>query len=266
LLLSVIVYCIDQFWLLYCRLSGHESPPKHIVLYYHAVASEQRERFARQLDEILRSAIPFSFDKKYPYSHPGHYVAMTFDDGYASFLHNALPELAKRNLPFIIFVPSGHIGQYPVWIKDEVQRAKLGRIMDEVELRELSTLEIAAIGSHCITHRNLLRLTDDEARDEIFRSKSDLERILAKKVANLSFPHGGFHEAHIVHAKASGYERIFSIDPSLHVADEYVIGRIHCDPDDGAMEFRLKMLGAYRWMCSASLMKTRIMELIQSKA
>jgi len=187
-------------------------------------------------------------------------IALTFDDGFASFLQNALPELKMRDMPFTVFVPTGYIGKTPGWMKTGSHEFGSERVMNEEELRELGRVEIATIGSHCITHRNLKNLTDDEARHEIFRSKADLERILERKVAFLSFPHGGFNPVHIAYAKEAGYERAFSIipAPAFESADEYVTGRIDCDPMDWPLEFRLKFHGAYRWMRSASEIKNRL--------
>jgi len=257
LFISILVYCSDQFKILSRKISGRKIPPKYIVLYYHAVRQEQRERFAKQLDAILSLSKPFHLDNEYPDVNGSHHVAITFDDGFASFLQYALPELGKRGMPFTMFVPTGYIGQPPGWIKTGSQRFQPERIMNEEELRKLSRLKIAAIGSHCLTHRNLENLTEDEARDEISHSKTDLERILGKKVITLSFPHGGFHRTHIAYAREAGYERVFSIipAPAFETENEYITGRINCDPNDWLLEFRLKLLGAYRWRRSASNMK-----------
>lgn len=265
LLLSVLVYCIDQFTILFCKIIGHKTPPKQIVLYYHAVRHEQRKRFAQQLDVIICLAKPFSLGNKYPDFHGRYHVAITFDDGFASFLQNALPELTKRDMPFTVFVPTGYLGKFPGWIKTGSRRFKSEMVMNEEELKELSMLEIASIGSHCITHKNLESLSENEARDEIFRSKADLERILEQKITILSFPHGGFCDTHITYAKAAGYERVFSITPApaFESESEYITGRINCDPDDWLPEFRLKFLGAYRWMRSASTIKNRIRQIFQ---
>ena len=257
LLISVLVYCIDQFEMQFLKIFGYKISPRHIVLYYHAVKKEQRERFARQMDEILRLAKPFSAVDRYPDTTGNHHVAVTFDDGLASFLRYALPELRKRDMPFTMFVPTGYLGQSPGWIKKESGQNISERVMNEDELRELSTYGIASIGSHCVTHRNLATLSDEEARDEMVRSKADLERILGKEVKTLSFPHGSFQSTHVECAKQAGYVRVFSIKPApaFEIEHEFVTGRTHCDPDDWLQELRLKCLGGYRWMRSASRIK-----------
>jgi peptidoglycan/xylan/chitin deacetylase (PgdA/CDA1 family) len=260
LLISVLTYCIDELHTQFCKLTGKEPPSKYIVLYYHAVREEQRDRFARQLDEIIRSAQPFRIDAKHASPDGMHHVAITFDDGFASFLQNALPELIKRDMPFTVFVPTGYLGKSPGWIKTGLQQFQSERVMNEEELRALKMLKIASIGSHCVTHRDLRTRTNDEARNEILQSKSDLENILRQKITTLSFPHGGYHQTHIEYAKQAGYERVFSIIPSqaFQTRNDFITGRIKCDPDDWLLEFRLKFLGAYRWSRSASNIKTRI--------
>lgn len=261
-MISILTYCGDGMRNRLSRSAGKKPVSKYIVLYYHAIREDQRGRFAKQLHEVKKTAQPFSIESKRTNYEPGHHIAITFDDGFASFLHSALPELIKHNIPFTIFVPTGYIGQPPGWIKKGSQRFQPERIMNEEELRKLSRLKIAAICSHCITHRNLENLTEDEARDEIFRSKADLERFLGKKVTTLSFPHGGYRQIHIDYAREAGYERVFSITPSLafQSENEYVTGRINCDPNDWPVEFYLKIRGAYRWRCGASNIKSGLKE------
>lgn len=260
LFISILVHIIDQLSILFSKVVGSKITPRRIVLYYHSVKQIQRKRFARQLDEIIRLAKPFTIESKHASADGMHHVAITFDDGFASFFHNALPELIKRDMPFTIFVPTGYIGKYPGWIKTGLQQYKSERVMNEKELRELKMLKIASIGSHCVTHRDLTTLTEDEARNEVLQSKSDLENVLRQKITTLSFPHGGFHQTHIEYAKEAGYDRVFSIIPSpaFQSKNDYITGRINCDPDDWLLEFRLKFLGAYRWRRSASNIKTRI--------
>jgi len=260
LFISILVHFIDQFEIVFHKIVGNKIPPKHIILYYHAVRQVQRERFAQQLDEIIRLAEPFQLDIKYPISNGIHNVAISFDDGFISFFENALPELLKRNIPFTVFVPTGFLGRYPDWIKTKSHQFISEKVMNQEQLRELMKCKIASIGSHCVTHLNLLTLPGNEAKDEIYKSKSDLEKILGKAITTLSFPHGGFNQAHIEYAKQAGYKRVFSILPTLAFVrgDEYITGRILTDPTDWLLEFRLKLLGAYRWLPFAFNLKSRI--------
>jgi peptidoglycan/xylan/chitin deacetylase (PgdA/CDA1 family) len=92
-------------------------------------------------------------------------------------------------------------------------------------------------------------------------SKAQLEAILGCKVGLFSFPHGECDAQTIALARAAGYDRVFTINPSnaFTSADNFVQGRVLVDPADWPLEYRLKLLGAYRWLA-----KTPFPVLIQS--
>jgi peptidoglycan/xylan/chitin deacetylase (PgdA/CDA1 family) len=186
---------------------------------------------------------------------------VTFDDGFVSVLENAVPELVERNIPFTIFVPTGHLGKHPGWIVDRGRAAFQETVISENELRELVKVPAADIGSHCMSHSDLRLLDCTTIKEEIQQSKLDLERIVGRKVKLLSFPHGSYNERCIEFADQAGYERVFTIQPTLAFRHptEFVTGRASVSPGDWMLEFRLKMLGAYRWLPCAYSLKRKIL-------
>jgi peptidoglycan/xylan/chitin deacetylase (PgdA/CDA1 family) len=114
-----------------------------------------------------------------------------------------------------------------------------------------------SLGSHCVTHANLLLLDEGEARKEIFQSKYFLENLLKKNIYTLSFPYGAYNQTHVELARQAGYKRVFSILPTL-TSNDYVTGRIRVDPTDWRIEFKLKLLGSYRWLPAAFSLKRKI--------
>lgn len=72
-----------------------------------------------------------------------------------------------------------------------------------------------------------------------------------------SFPYGSFNEALVNCAMEAGYERVFTVLPDLAFSDpaEFVTPRVRVDPTDWDLEFRLKVLGAYRWLPIAFAIK-----------
>src|SRR5262249_3105591 len=90
---------------------GRKRPGSAVILYYHAVPAKERQCFAAQMDELLRCAKPIPADLDGPLERGTHHVAVTFDDGFVSVLENALPELQRRKIPAVIFVPSGYLGE-----------------------------------------------------------------------------------------------------------------------------------------------------------
>jgi hypothetical protein len=85
---------------------------------------------------------------------------------------------------------------------------------------------------------------------ELSDSRARLESVLGRSVTLFSFPHGAYNAGTLSLAKAAGYDRVFTIVPELNstTANAFVIGRVAVEPDDWPLEFRLKVLGAYRWM------------------
>lgn len=249
LVISMIVFSFDSVMRICLAMLGKTRSARCVILYYHSVRPEERSRFARQLDEVLRLAKPIWADRPDMIGDGCHHVAVTFDDGYRSFRDNALPELMQRNIPVHLFVPSGCLGQKPIWLDVDDPEREREVVMAAEELKALDP-RCVAIGSHCASHRDLTFLNDDEAAIEIIESKKTLENMLGREVGTVSFPHGSYNERHIECARQAGYQRVFSIYPYLafRADDEYVVGRVRVDPGDLMLELRLKTLGCYRWM------------------
>ena len=174
---------------------------------------------------------------------------MTFDDGFVSVLNNALPELEQRRIPATWFIPSGCLGRRPPWLTNPESPARQERVLTEEQLVSLKDHPLLTVGSHSVSHPKLADLRNDACVRELRQSKSDLERILGQQITEFSFPHGECDARLIQLAKAAGYKRVFTIQPAmaLRSASEFVTGRVAVDPDDWRLEFRLKLLGAYRW-------------------
>jgi peptidoglycan/xylan/chitin deacetylase (PgdA/CDA1 family) len=245
LFVSVLVRVVDYIGVFPTRIIGTREKASCVVLYYHGVTKEQREMFARQMDDIIRWVKPISIDNLDTLSNTGHHVAVTFDDGFQSILENALPEVAKRNIPITIYVPTAYLGQKPGWLNDTDEDC--GEVVMTADQLCMLDDNLVSVGSHCVTHSNLPSLSKDEAEKEIFQSKDCLKKMLKKEIKTLSFPHGAYNQTHVQLARRAGYNRLFSISPTM-AGNEYVIGRVRVDPTDWRLEFILKLLGAYRWL------------------
>ena len=232
------------------RLIGHPAGTRRVVLYYHAVSAGQRARFARQMDELLRLAQPLCAEALDARDPARNGCAVTFDDGFESVAANALPELERRGIPVTLFVPTGCLGGRPSWITNPSAAAYRETVMSERQLVSLRNRPLVSIGSHTVSHPRLPGLNDDALAREMCRSKADLEAILGREVDLLSFPHGAFDERVLAMARQAGYRRGFSIAPTCvsDSTDAFVVGRVAANPEDSLMEFRAKLLGAWRWL------------------
>ena len=70
-------------------------------------------------------------------------------------------------------------------------RTTRNMMMTREELRLLAADDLVTIGAHTAAHYSLNRLSEDEARQEMLRAKSDLETLLARPVNHFAYPFGG---------------------------------------------------------------------------
>jgi peptidoglycan/xylan/chitin deacetylase (PgdA/CDA1 family) len=230
-----------------------------VVLYYHAVATKHRTLFSRQMDILLRLTTPIPANSvKIP--QPGEkFAAITFDDGLENIIENALPELKARQIPSTVFIVPESLGRAPIWMDIPSGSTNVPRVMSREQLLNLDP-SLVTVGSHSLTHPNLTRVGIAEATRQISDSRTALREMLDREVSLFSFPYGAFNDELIKCCRETGYERVFTSLPSLALTNpgEFALGRISVEPTDWALEFRLKLLGAYRWLPGAIALKRRL--------
>lgn len=249
LILSLVCFGFDAVSNLLCRILRINQPGTCVVLYYHAVPGGYRSRFEEQMRIVTsESKIVDLRNIKSPLPDT-RTIAITFDDALESFFDNAVPVLLRLKIPATVFVVSEALGTKPEW--GESYYASDERVMSVEQLRSLP--ELIVVGSHTLTHRNLTDLAPEAAIEEIANSREKLESILHRQISLFSFPYGALNDWIVSRCQEAGYERVFSTSPVLAFAteDQFVVGRVSVDPWDWRLEFRLKIMGAYRWDAKA---------------
>ena len=257
MIISILYWAVFRIRCSIRSAMGLSIPGTCTVLYYHAVTSGQRNRFARQMDTILRLAKPVPADHREPLESGVHHAAVTFDDGYQSVVDNALPEMVKRKIPLTIFIPAAYLGEHPQWeVSPEIAEEV---IITTAQLRSLSS-DLVTIGSHSATHKDITLLEAEKAEEEICGSRTQLESIVERDVELFSFPYGKYNQELVELSQRAGYERVFSTLPKLAMSgeNEYVTGRVSTDPNDRPFVFKLKLLGAYSWLHVAIAWKRKL--------
>lgn len=227
-----------------------------VVLCYHEVTTEQRTGFIRQLKMLERHAHTVFADAPY-FSQGKPSVAISFDDGYQNLLDNALPELAQRQMPTTLFIPSAPLGQLPPWMAGTGAANEHEIIMTPAQLQALDK-NLIQIGSHSVNHPDLSRLASKELEQELRESKHSLEQLLERAIDTLAFPYGRYNRAVVETAREAGYTRIFAADP-VYQEDDFLMGRTTASPDDWPLEFYLKIHAAYQWLPIAIAWKRRLL-------
>src|SRR5882672_5399746 len=265
LLISLFLRCSDAIFAACRRLVGNPPSTRCVVLYYHAIRKEFAAQFAWQMDELFRLTTPVDILDSKPLAQGARYSAVTFDDGFVSVVENALPVLKKREIPCIIFIPTGSFGRRPLWIDvSHPDGAEL--VLSADTARALAADRLVHFASHSVSHPDFRRLDDQAAKTEFVESKATIESITGRTVDSFSFPHGAHTLRSLELARQCGYSRVFTIEPR-QMGDpraEFVVGRIRAEPYDWPIEFRLKVLGAYRWMTRASNIKRQLWRMMGS--
>lgn len=263
-MLRLLKLCISfLFYLVYEIILGRIFSrywfPVFTVLTYHSIKNGQRNRFERQMDDLLKIGHPTAAGVDGSMLNARRNIAVTFDDGFQSILKNAVPALRERGIPATIFVPTGDMGKKPGWIRDPDHMNAGEEVLKENQLTELAG-DLITIGSHSVTHARLSELDGKEAMKEVMESKKRLEEILGRDVGLFSFPYGDYKEETVRFCIQSGYQIVFTNIPRQGKLESWgnVYGRIDLSMNDWPMEYRLKMLGAYQWLALAIKVKRRL--------
>ena len=130
-------------------------------------------------------------------------AALTFDDGYEDFYANAFPVLERYGYPATVFVVSGLAGTTNAW--DENSLGVRKRLMGWDRIKELAARKNVFFGSHTVTHPFLTKVGGKQAKEEISRSKREIEDRTGSPVETFCYPYGDCNEAVKEMVREAGY-------------------------------------------------------------
>ena len=180
--------------------------PENRVLMYHAVGGQvirdnlnifsiKKDLFSKQMEYLAVqsdvSVMEFSVKMLSPRENS---IAITFDDGYKDNLYVAAPILEKLNLPYTVFVSTDFI------------KCSDNNFLSPEELRRLSELPGATIGSHGMSHKPFVECSDGQLRRELVDSKSYIEDIVGKPVTTIGYPNGSVDPRVELFVSEAGYQ------------------------------------------------------------
>jgi peptidoglycan/xylan/chitin deacetylase (PgdA/CDA1 family) len=229
------------------------------ILMYHAVEAGEpsgygyavpARQFERQLDAIGRAGFETislgqlfdGLDGKAPL--PRKPIVLTFDDAYRNIHEVAWPLMRERAMTGTLFVVTDHVGGSNAW--DQAKGLPKLELMDAAELKEMARSGWE-IGSHGYRHLELAKATESEQRDEIFRSKSQMESLLGMAPEFYAYPFGSYTEPVKGILREAGYRgavSMFSQAASV-TADRFRLRRIMPHRGDSVLSFRLKLSPSY---------------------
>src|SRR4051794_29329659 len=112
-------------------------------------------------------------------------VGLTFDDGYADFLDEAMPVLRRHGATATLYVLAGRLGGENAWDPEGPRRPLM--TAEQVRAAAVAGMEI---GSHGMLHRPLPELTAAELHEELVESRGRLAEVTGAPVGGLAYPYG----------------------------------------------------------------------------
>jgi peptidoglycan/xylan/chitin deacetylase (PgdA/CDA1 family) len=145
-------------------------------------------------------------------------VAITFDDGNASDVEQALPALHTRGLRATFFVVAGRLGT--------------PGFLDEDGLRALAAAGME-IGCHGMHHRAWRGLEERALHEELVEGRAILERVVDRQVARAACPFGAYDRRVLNTLRRSGYQHVYTSDRGTSRPDDFLQPRNSVGPNDG---------------------------------
>lgn len=127
-------------------------------------------------------------------------VVITFDDGYKDVYKNAYPVMKQYGLTGTIFMIADFVGKE--------------RYLSWNELKELNSAGWQ-IESHTLSHPNLTNVSEEEAWDQIYESKSEIEKNIGRIVTFLSYPAGQYDKEIIELTQKASYTGAVGTDKGV---------------------------------------------------
>ncbi len=176
---------------------------------------------------------------------PERPVVITFDDGYQNNISEAFPILEKFGFKATVFVVVQTVGWDNRW-----HDPKMETRISMMSWADLKTLQKAGweIGSHTMSHPRLPRLSPEEQKHELQKSRLIIGDFLEEIPQTLAYPYGageddgqirqiakevGYRIAVGIHAGKWNLEQIFN--------SAYNLPRVFVRGDENLLDFHLQL-------------------------
>ena len=238
------------------RAAGGPSPVRRgRILAYHSIGTpvcgvnDLRPRdFERHLQIAVDDGWSFATPAEVIADPDKPQLALTFDDGMASVLANALPVLRHHGIPATAFVVTG-------WADGEIPENWRRIVLDWLGVNALREGGMT-LASHSVTHSDFGRLEPADVRRELEVSRERLRQVLGAETSEFAIPMGqsrNWTPAAGLAAAQAGYTSVYA--QCVGTRPEGTIARTFITRIDRPVLFRAALAGAYdnweEWYLSA---------------
>ena len=140
--------------------------------------------FKKHIDLILDADLTFynpkDFVDEFDFPKKEKKILLTVDDAFRSFYDNAWPYLKKKQIPFVLFVSTGPVGN--------------NGYMNWDQIKEIENSEFGLIGHHSHSHDYLIDKSEDVFLNDIKKSNLIFRQKLGYVPTLFSYPFGEYSE------------------------------------------------------------------------
>jgi peptidoglycan/xylan/chitin deacetylase (PgdA/CDA1 family) len=164
-------------------------------------------------------------------------VGLTFDDGYADFLDQAVPLLRRYGHTATVFALPGRLGGENAWDAEGPRKPLL--TADGIRAVAAAGMEV---GSHGLVHRRLTGICEEAALDaEVADSRGLLRELTGAAPEGFCYPYGALNARALLAVRRAGYAYACAVDPGA-LAGRFALPRTYVGARDGSLRLRAKRL------------------------
>jgi peptidoglycan/xylan/chitin deacetylase (PgdA/CDA1 family) len=203
----------------YILLPGYSENEKVIILCYHDLLETpinpwtlNPKDFYAHLYTLQRLKYRVvTLDNYYSYKDDPNIVVITFDDAReGAFKHS------PRILDYFNYKATFYVPVNLIYDNNLNPQENYTPFMSWKQIIKLSRMG-HSIGSHSLTHRNLLNLSYAERTTELVESKRIIETFTKKPCVHFSAPYGGINLIGYDQVRSAGYETLVTMNPSRNI-------------------------------------------------
>jgi peptidoglycan/xylan/chitin deacetylase (PgdA/CDA1 family) len=230
-------------------MAGLDAGDIPLILMYRAVAdvsydpnmvSVSPRRFAAQLSWLarrrLRGVAVGTLVAALRAGRARGLVGLTFDDGYASVLENALPELVRREFTATVFVVSDRLGGTNDW-----DAGTPWPLLSAAQVRELAAAGLE-IGSHSATHVRLAGAGAERLAAEVRGSRERLSQAADAEIRGFAYPYGDMDATARRAVRDAHYEYACAVRAPRAALGLMALPRVYVGQRDGPGRLAAKRL------------------------
>ncbi len=254
-LIAIVYYSYRYTW--WKRPVSYQYPR---ILMYHMIKTHSAGKFKglRVSPEIFERQVKYLVDNGWHFFTmselivqkdylPKRSVAITFDDGYEDNYIHALPILKKYGAKATVYLVVDRHNRE--WSSKRKAKNSSGELMREPKLtddqiKEMIQSELIEIGSHTLTHDNLVQLDDERKESEIRESKEKIEESFNVECESFCYPFGLYKNDDWKLVRDAGYSNATTTNigiDNIKVANPYLLKRITVSGKDNFLAFLLKL-------------------------